>query len=171
MKKKYEKPLTLEELAALPDSAIDTSDIPVLDEAFWSKAVVTAPRTKPNVSLRIDEDEIADESEVIGGGKLRGAVGGTDGIDDFQLDFPAGAALVFLGEGADAIQKRRGTAEDHCPFHRIRAGGNCFAAEVVFRRRGERVIGTAGEVRTCMVLGRQVIHKYHCGKEKEDLSN
>ncbi len=59
MKKKYEKPLTLEELAALPDSAIDTSDIPILDEAFWSKAVVTAPRTKPNVSLRIDEDVIA----------------------------------------------------------------------------------------------------------------
>ncbi len=59
MKKKYEKSLTLDELAALLDSDIDTSDIPVLDEAFWSKAVVTPPRTKPNVSLRISEEVIA----------------------------------------------------------------------------------------------------------------
>ncbi len=59
MKKRYERPMTFEELSALPDSEIDRSDIPVLDEEFWSKAVVNPPRTKPNISLRIDEEVIA----------------------------------------------------------------------------------------------------------------
>ena len=58
MKKRYEKPLTIEELAALPDDQIDTSDVPVLDEVFWKNAKVTPPRTKPNVSLRLPEDVI-----------------------------------------------------------------------------------------------------------------
>lgn len=59
MSKKFLKPLSFEEIAAVPDSEIDTSDIPVLDIEFWSKAVVNPPRTKPNISLRIDEDVIA----------------------------------------------------------------------------------------------------------------
>ena len=59
MSKKYKKPLGLEEIAALQDSQIDTSDIPALDLEFWSKAIISPPRTKPNVSLRIDEDVIA----------------------------------------------------------------------------------------------------------------
>lgn len=59
MKKRYEKPLSIEELAALPDDQIDTSDIPELDERFWKNAKVTAPRTKPNVSLRLPEEVVA----------------------------------------------------------------------------------------------------------------
>lgn len=59
MTKRYERPLTPEELAARPDSEIDTSDIPELDEAFWSRAKVTPPRTKPVVSLRV-EPEVLD---------------------------------------------------------------------------------------------------------------
>lgn len=59
MSKKYEKPLGLEEMAVLQDSQIDTSDIPALDLEFWSKATISPPRTKPNVSLRIDEEVIA----------------------------------------------------------------------------------------------------------------
>lgn len=58
MKKRYEKPLTIEELAALPDDQIDTSDIPELDADFWARATVTPPRTKPNVSLRLPEDVV-----------------------------------------------------------------------------------------------------------------
>jgi uncharacterized protein (DUF4415 family) len=58
MKKRYEKPLTIEELAALPDDEIDTGDIPVLDKAFWKNAKVTPPRTKPNVSLRLPEEVV-----------------------------------------------------------------------------------------------------------------
>lgn len=38
MVKRYEKPLSLEELAALPDEQIDTSDIPPLDKAFFRNA-------------------------------------------------------------------------------------------------------------------------------------
>lgn len=59
MKKRYEKPLTIEELAALPDDQIDTSDIPELDERFWKNARVTPPRSKPNVSLRLPEEVVA----------------------------------------------------------------------------------------------------------------
>lgn len=59
MKKRYEKPLSIEELAALPDSGIDTSEVPELDERFWKNAKVTPPRTKPNVSLRLPEEVVA----------------------------------------------------------------------------------------------------------------
>ncbi|MGB0696387.1 MAG: BrnA antitoxin family protein [Rhodospirillaceae bacterium] len=59
MKKRYAKPLTPEQLAALPDDQIDTSDIPELDEAFWANATLKPPQTKPNVSLRVSEEVIA----------------------------------------------------------------------------------------------------------------
>jgi len=59
MKKKYKRPLTLKELAKRPDSEIDFSDIPELDEYFWKNAKVTPPRNKPNVSLRLDHETIA----------------------------------------------------------------------------------------------------------------
>jgi len=58
MTKKYDKPLTIKELAERPDSEIDYSDIPELGEEFWAKAKVTPPRTKPNVSLRLPENVI-----------------------------------------------------------------------------------------------------------------
>ena len=59
MKKRYDKELTIEELAALPDDQIDYSDIPELGADFWARAKVTPPRTKPNVSLRLPEEVIA----------------------------------------------------------------------------------------------------------------
>lgn len=59
MSKRYDKPMTLEQLANLPDDQIDTSDIPELDETFWANAKVTPARTKPNVSLRVEEDVVA----------------------------------------------------------------------------------------------------------------
>lgn len=53
MKPKYSKELSLEALAALPDEAIDTSDIPELDEHFWKNAKRIEPdRTEP-VTLRV----------------------------------------------------------------------------------------------------------------------
>lgn len=58
MKKRYEKALTIEELAALPDDQIDTSDIPELDDHFWANAKLTPPRTKPNVSLRLPDEVV-----------------------------------------------------------------------------------------------------------------
>jgi uncharacterized protein (DUF4415 family) len=59
MKKRYVKPLTSEEIEALPDSQIDYSDIPELDESFWKRAKVVPQRTKPNVSLRLDDAVLA----------------------------------------------------------------------------------------------------------------
>ena len=43
MTKKYEKELSLEELAALPDEKINYSDIPELDERFWANAKLVEP--------------------------------------------------------------------------------------------------------------------------------
>jgi len=58
MKKRYEKPLTIEELAALPDDQIDTNDVPELGKDFWARAKITPPRTKSNISLRLSEDVV-----------------------------------------------------------------------------------------------------------------
>lgn len=49
---KYRKELSPEELSALPDSEIDTSDIAELDEAFWKNAELVEPATTA-ISLRI----------------------------------------------------------------------------------------------------------------------
>ena len=61
MKKRYKKELTAEELAALPDAAIDTSDIPELDKAFWDQARVVMPeqRNKTQVTAKFDADMVA----------------------------------------------------------------------------------------------------------------
>lgn len=58
MAKRYEKALSLEELATLPDDQIDTSDIPPLDEAFFRNARLVMPdeRTKTPVTMRVDAD-------------------------------------------------------------------------------------------------------------------
>jgi uncharacterized protein (DUF4415 family) len=56
MTKKYKKPLTPKEVAALSDSDIATDDIPELDENFWANAKLTEPRTKTKVSMRLDQD-------------------------------------------------------------------------------------------------------------------
>lgn len=58
MTKRYETPLSSDELAALPDDAIDYSDIPELDSHFFKHAVIVPPKTKPNVSLRVAKDAI-----------------------------------------------------------------------------------------------------------------
>ena len=59
MTKRYEKPLTAEELAARPESEIDYSDIPDFGDEFWANAKLNPPRTKPNVNLRLS-DEVVD---------------------------------------------------------------------------------------------------------------
>ena len=49
-------PKRLEELENIPESAIDTSDIPELDEKFWSQAKLVEPLTTQAISLRVDSD-------------------------------------------------------------------------------------------------------------------
>lgn len=59
MKRPYERALTLDELAALPDEEIDTSDIPEMsDEWFRNAQVVFAPG-KEQLTVRIDGDVLA----------------------------------------------------------------------------------------------------------------
>ena len=57
MKKQYDKPMSPKELAALPDAAVDTSDIPPLDHAFWNNARVVMPgQGKRQLTVRLDGD-------------------------------------------------------------------------------------------------------------------
>ena len=49
-------PKRLEEIKNIPDYAIDTSDIPELDDNFWSKAKMVKPITKKAISIRLDSD-------------------------------------------------------------------------------------------------------------------
>lgn len=56
-----ERKAELKALAEKPDSEIDFSDIPLLDEAFWARAVPN-PFFKPikvHASVRIDADVMA----------------------------------------------------------------------------------------------------------------
>ena len=61
MTKRYAKELPAKALAALPDSAIDTSDIPALDERFWKNARVVMPedRGKTQITAKFDADMVA----------------------------------------------------------------------------------------------------------------
>lgn len=56
MTKRYDRALSPEELAAIPDDEIDTSDIPELDEKFWKNARVVDPQNKTAISIRVDQD-------------------------------------------------------------------------------------------------------------------
>jgi uncharacterized protein (DUF4415 family) len=58
MSKRYERPLSLEELAQLPDGQIDYSDIPELDEDFWNNARIVRPDSTQPVTLRIKQSVI-----------------------------------------------------------------------------------------------------------------
>ena len=51
--KKYEKPLTTGEIAAVRDKHIDFSDIPELDDTFWRDAELVEPDTTEQVTMRI----------------------------------------------------------------------------------------------------------------------
>jgi len=51
--KRYAGPLSPEQLAAMPDSHIDYSDIPELDETFWKNATLIEPEGTQQVTLRV----------------------------------------------------------------------------------------------------------------------
>ncbi len=46
----------LEAVAAMPDEQIDYSDAPYLPDAVWMKAAEQLPRTKKQITLRIDAE-------------------------------------------------------------------------------------------------------------------
>jgi uncharacterized protein (DUF4415 family) len=53
MKMRYQKELSIEELAALKDEDIDFSDIPELDDEFWKNAVLVMPEKTEQITLRV----------------------------------------------------------------------------------------------------------------------
>ena len=61
MKRPYDRELTTEELLRLKDEDIDYSDIPGLDDSFWSSARVVMPerRNKTQVTAKFDADMVA----------------------------------------------------------------------------------------------------------------
>lgn len=46
----------LAEIDAIKDEDIDYSDIPELDESFWTKAKLEMPEKKERITVRIDHD-------------------------------------------------------------------------------------------------------------------
>ena len=71
MKKRYAKPMTEAELAAIEDKDIDFGDIPELDDAFFRNARLLAPSpsgTAP-VTMRLDV-EVLDWFKARGKGHL-----------------------------------------------------------------------------------------------------
>ncbi|UTO28725.1 BrnA antitoxin family protein [Bartonella harrusi] len=56
-----EQRVEIDKLAAMPDSTIDHSDIPTLDDAFWKNAVRNPfyKPTKTVTTVRVDSDVLA----------------------------------------------------------------------------------------------------------------
>ena len=55
MKKRYDKELSTKELLDMPDSDIDCSDIPELDDKFWDNAEIRTPE-KIGIYIKLDAD-------------------------------------------------------------------------------------------------------------------
>lgn len=53
MMKRYARPMMPDEIAAIPDAEIDFSDVPELDEAFWTNAKLVEPDRTQSVTLRV----------------------------------------------------------------------------------------------------------------------
>ena len=58
-KKPYDRPLTLDALAALPDEEIDYSDIPELDDDQFAQPLVSWPPRKETITIRVDSDVLS----------------------------------------------------------------------------------------------------------------
>jgi uncharacterized protein (DUF4415 family) len=55
MSKRFDKPMTVSEIAKVQDRDIDFSDIPELDEAFWRDARLVEPDRTQSVTLRVKQ--------------------------------------------------------------------------------------------------------------------
>jgi len=51
--KRYDRALTPDEIDAVEDENIDFSDIPELDEQFWSRAELVEPDRTEQVTIRV----------------------------------------------------------------------------------------------------------------------
>ena len=57
--KRYDSPLTPEQIAANKDEDIDFSDIPELDDTFWREARLVEPDRTEQVTMRIKRSVLA----------------------------------------------------------------------------------------------------------------
>ena len=57
--KRYDSPLTPEQIAATKDEDIDFSDIPELDDTFWREARLVEPDRTEQVTMRIKRSVLA----------------------------------------------------------------------------------------------------------------
>lgn len=55
----HDRPLTLDQLAAVKDEHIDFSDIPELDEDFWNRAELAEPDRTEQITLRVKRSVLA----------------------------------------------------------------------------------------------------------------
>ena len=55
----HDRPLTLDQLAAVKDEHIDFSDIPELDEEFWKRAELAEPDRTEQITLRVKRSVLA----------------------------------------------------------------------------------------------------------------
>ena len=53
MRKRYDKPLTPDQIAAMKDKDIDYSDIPELDDRFWREAELVEPDKTQPLTIRV----------------------------------------------------------------------------------------------------------------------
>ena len=56
---RYDKPLTLEQIAAVKDEDIDFSDVPELDDGFWREAKLVEPDRTVQITLRVKGSVLA----------------------------------------------------------------------------------------------------------------
>lgn len=59
MMKRYNKPMTLQEIAQVTDNGIDFSDIPELDKNFWENAKIIEPDSTESVTLRVKKSVLS----------------------------------------------------------------------------------------------------------------
>ena len=53
MMKRHARPMTPAEIAAVPDSEIDFSDLPEVGDTFWANAQLVEPDRTQSVTLRV----------------------------------------------------------------------------------------------------------------------
>ncbi len=56
---RYDKPLTLEQIAAVKDEDIDFSDVPELDDGLWREAKLVEPDRTVQITLRVKGSVLA----------------------------------------------------------------------------------------------------------------
>ncbi len=59
MKRRYLRPLTPEQIAAVKDEDIDFSDIPELDEEFWRRAELVESDRTDRITMRVKRSVLA----------------------------------------------------------------------------------------------------------------